>query len=111
MGYQLIKRQALIVFQMLWSHEYAGATSGWHQTGGELKVPGNMVLIPLPPYSPELNPMETVWEYLRGNQLSASVWRDYDAIVKACAKAWNWFARDPDRTRTIGTRAWASVNV
>lgn len=85
--------------------------AGWHQTGGELKVPNNIILIPLPPYSPELNPMETVWEYLRGNQLSARVWRDYDAIVKACAKAWNWFAHDPERIRTIGTRDWASVNV
>jgi len=33
--------------------------AGWHQTGGKLKVPNNIRLLPLPPYSPELNPMET----------------------------------------------------
>jgi transposase len=37
--------------------------AGWQQTGGGLKLPGNIVLIPLPPYSPELNSMENVWEY------------------------------------------------
>ena len=33
--------------------------AGWHQTGGRLLVPKNIVLLHLPPYSPELNPMET----------------------------------------------------
>jgi hypothetical protein len=86
-------------------------SAGWHQTGGELTVPDNIVLLPLPPYSPELNPMENVWEYLRGNKLCATVWDSYEAIVEACADAWNWFVNDPDRIRSIGTRGWAMVNV
>ena len=85
--------------------------AGWHQKGTRLKVPDNVVLLPLPPYAPELNPMENVWEYLRGNQLSARVWDDYDAIVEACRDAWNWLMADPDRIRSIGTRAWATVNI
>jgi hypothetical protein len=85
--------------------------AGWHATGGELKVPDNIVLLPLPPYAPELNPMENVWEYLRANQLSANVWNDYDAILNACAEAWNWLIAEPDRIRTIGTREWATVSV
>ena len=86
-------------------------SAGWHQTGGELVVPDNIVLLPLPPYSPELNPVENVWEYLRGNKLSARVWDSYDAIVEACAAAWNFFVNDTDRIRSIGTRDWATVNV
>jgi hypothetical protein len=86
-------------------------SAGWHQTGGELTVPDNIVLLPLPPYSPELNPMENVWDYLRGNKLCATVWDSYEAIVEACADAWNWFVNDPDRIRSIGTRGWATVNV
>ena len=39
--------------------------AGWHQTGGDLVVPDNIVLVPPPPYCPELNPMENVWDYLR----------------------------------------------
>jgi transposase len=84
--------------------------AGWHATGGELKVPDNIVLLPLPPYAPELNPMENVWEYLRGNKLSANVWDDYDAILNACAEAWNWLIADPDRIRSIGTREWTTVS-
>ena len=48
--------------------------AGWHQTGGRLHIPDNITLLPLPPYAPELNPMENVWEYLRGNKLSRLVW-------------------------------------
>lgn len=29
--------------------------AGWHQTGGELSLPGNIVLVPLPAYSPEIS--------------------------------------------------------
>jgi hypothetical protein len=74
-----------------------------------LRVPGNLLLIPLPPYSPELNSMENVWEYLRANRLSFRVWEDYDAIVEACASAWNWFMGEPGRIRSIGARNWATV--
>jgi len=84
--------------------------AGWHQTGGELTLPGNIVLLHLPPYAPELNPMENVWAYLRGNKLSAGVWDNYDAILSACAVAWNWFISDADRVQSTGTREWATVS-
>lgn len=85
--------------------------AGWHAKGSGLKLPDNIVLLPLPPYSPELNSMENVWEYLRANRLSAGVWDSYDEIIRACAEAWRWFMADPDRIRSIGTRHWATVNV
>jgi len=85
--------------------------AGWHQTGGRLRVPDNITLLPLPPYSPELNSMENVWEYLRANKLSRLVWDSYDAIVIACKEAWDFLVSDPDRIRSIGNRDWACVNV
>jgi DDE superfamily endonuclease len=84
--------------------------AGWHQRGGELEQPDNIVMITLPPYSPELNPMENVWAYLRANKLCALVWDSYDAIVEACKNAWTFLVNDPGRIRSIGTRAWARVS-
>ncbi len=80
--------------------------AGWHQTGGKLIVPDNITLLPLPPYAPELNPMENVWQYLRANKLCARVWDSYEAIVEACVNAWNFLINDPDRIRSIGMREW-----
>ena len=83
--------------------------AGWHQTGGRLKVPGNVSLLRLPPYSPELNPQENVWQYLRQNQLSNRVFADYNAIVAACCAAWNALMAMPDRIRSIATRTWTKT--
>ncbi|SFL17930.1 DDE superfamily endonuclease [Falsiroseomonas stagni DSM 19981] len=85
--------------------------AGWHQTGGKLRVPDNVSLLPLPPYSPELNPVENVWQYLRQNQLSNRVFEAYEAIVDACCTAWNALTDDPARITSIATRDWAQVTV
>jgi transposase len=85
--------------------------AGWHQTGGRLRLPENLSLLKLPPYSPELNPTENIWQFLRQNQLSNRVFNSYDDIVNACCKAWNDLTEIPDRIRSIATRPWASVNV
>ena len=75
--------------------------AGWHQSGGRLQLPGNISLLPLPPYCPELNPIENVWEFLRGNQLSNRIYDTYEAILDACCDAWNAFIADPDRIRSV----------
>src|SRR4051812_26649718 len=82
--------------------------AGWHAAGG-LAVPGNITLLPLPSYSPELNPVETLWEYLRQNKLGLRVWPDYDAIVAPCCDAWNWLLATPDRLASITRREWAKA--
>jgi transposase len=80
--------------------------AGWHG-GGDLAVPENLSLLPLPRYSPELNPVENVWEYLRQNKLGHRVWPDYEAIVATCCEAWNWLVAAPDRLASITRREWA----
>ena len=87
------------------------ASAGWHQRGTRLRGTKNITLLDLPPYSPELNPMETVWEFLRGNKLSGLVWDTYDAIVDACVAAWHFLIGDPERIRSIGPRSWACVSL
>lgn len=85
--------------------------AGWYQRGERLTVPDNITLLPIPPYSPELNPMEDVRDYLHGNKLSHRVWDTYDAMVRACAEAWRFLRGDPERIRSIATRRWAYLSV
>lgn len=83
--------------------------AGWHQAGGRLVVPENISLLPLPPYSPELNPVENLWQFLRQNHLANRVFDTYTAIVDACCEAWNALTANPDRIRSIATREWAKA--
>lgn len=83
--------------------------AGWHASPA-LEVPGNITLLPLPPYAPELNPIETVWEYLRANKLAIRIYDTYDTIVDACCEAWNSFVAVPDRIASITQRDWAAVS-
>lgn len=78
--------------------------AGW-RGGHDLVVPDNVSLVPLPPYSPELNSVENVWQYLRANWLAISVFDDYHAVVDACCAAWNNFANQPDVIASIVSRA------
>ena len=57
--------------------------AGWH-TSSALEVPRNITLMPLPPRSPELNPLENVWQFLRENWLSNRVFQSYDDILDHC---------------------------
>lgn len=72
--------------------------AGWH-TAHALAVPDNVTLVRLPPYSPELNPVERVWLYLRERHLSHRLLAGYDAIVDALCSAWNQLT--PERLQTL----------
>jgi len=83
--------------------------AGWHTTG-KLKVPTNLTIILLPSRSPELNPVENIWQYLRANWLSNTVFEDYNAIIDAGCKAWNNLIEQPDTITSIGMRKWAHIS-
>jgi transposase len=80
--------------------------AGWHATG-KLQVPENLTIILLPSKSPELNPVENVWQYLRANWLSNRVFETYEDIVDAACEAWNKLIEQPDTITSIGLRKWA----
>ena len=82
--------------------------AGWHTTG-KLKVPKNLTIILLPSRSPELNPVENIWQFLRANHLSNTIFESYDAIVDAGCEAWNWLINQPNTIKSIGMRDWAHV--
>jgi transposase len=80
--------------------------AGWH-TSTKLPVPDNITLVPIPPRSPELNPVENVWRFMRDNWLSNRVFRNYDDIVAHCCESWNKLTNQPWRIMSIGRRDWA----
>ena len=82
--------------------------AGWHTTG-KLRLPDNISLLPLPSKSPELNPTENVWQFLRQTKLSNRIFDGYEAIVDAACQAWNNLVADPARITSIGTRQWAAI--
>ncbi len=74
--------------------------AGWH-VARRLGVPDNVTLIPLPPYSPELNPVERVWLYLRERFLSHRVLDGYEAVLDAACRAWNALAAETGRLASL----------
>jgi transposase len=84
--------------------------AGWHQSR-KLRLPENTSLLPLPPYSPELNPPENVWQYLRQNEWSNRVYESYKDILRACRDGWNNLMAQPDRLASIIRREWAEVKL
>jgi transposase len=82
--------------------------AGYHGADA-LSVPDNITLLRLPPYAPELNPIENVWEYLRANKLAITVFDDYDDILDKTCDASNFCADDPKRIASITTRSWETV--
>jgi hypothetical protein len=79
--------------------------AGWHGAKA-LAVPANVTLVHLPPYSPELNPVERVWLYLRERCLSLRVFAGHRAIVDACCLAWNRLVAQPGRLRSLCDQPW-----
>ena len=74
--------------------------AGWHLTP-KLAVPDNVTLLPLPACSPELNPVERVWLYLRERFLSHRVLDGYPAVLEAACRAWNALAAEPGRLASL----------
>jgi hypothetical protein len=83
--------------------------AGWHTTN-KVDVPDNMTPIFLPSRAPELNPVENVWQYLRQNWLSNTVFENYDAIVDAACAVWRKLIAQPKTITSIGMRDWAHVD-
>src|SRR5260370_922148 len=83
--------------------------ASWHNSRG-LVVPSNITLLALPPYSPELNPVERVWHYLRSHWLANSVFPSLADIMDACETAWNRFATDHALIRSLCAVAWAPAS-
>ena len=80
--------------------------AGWHLSKA-LHIPHNITLLPLPSKSPELNPVENIWQFMRENWLSNRIFLSYDDILDHCCFAWNQLIDQPWKIMSIGLRDWA----
>ena len=74
--------------------------AGFH-TSKALCVPANVTLVQLPPYSPELNPIENLWHYLKSHYWSNRNYAGYDALEDAAMTAWRTVVLNADLMKTV----------
>ena len=67
----------------------------------ELEVPANIILQPLPPYSPELNPQETIWDEIREKIFKNYALKSMDAVRAKLRQAILYIERSPKLVRSI----------
>jgi hypothetical protein len=79
--------------------------AGWH-IAGTLQVPANMRIVLLPPYSPELNPAEHLWEALREDWFANTVFDDLDAVEDALDDGLVNLESNPQRVQTMTGFNW-----
>ena len=80
--------------------------AGFH-VSGELQVPANVTIIQLPPYSPELNPIENLWHYLKSHFWSNRAYADYGELEQAAIHAWQQAVLDADLMKTVCNAPYA----
>ena len=88
--------------------------AGWH-VSADLVVPANLTLdltlVHLPASSPELNPVEKVWQYLRDRHLSHRLLAGYEAVLDAACQAWDAVRTEPGRLRSLTRFPWLPPSV
>lgn len=84
--------------------------AGYHRSN-QLMVPDNVTLLSLPAYSPELNPIENLWHYLKSHHWSNRAYSDYDALFDTAEKAWRAVCLQPDQIQTICAAPYSSCAV
>ena len=88
-------RQALVIMDR----------AGWHMTKA-IKCFDNITLLALPPYSPELNPVEQLWQHIKQRYLSNRVFDNYKDIVNESCKAWNHMVSEAGFIGNLCDREW-----
>lgn len=82
--------------------------ASWHQAYLAEEF-DNLTIIHIPPYSPELNPIEQVWRWLRQNELANRCFDNYNDIVEQCCRAWNCFCEDASEVISLCYRDWVNL--
>lgn len=72
----------------------------------DLVIPENIRLLRLPPYAPELNPQEHIWDELREKEFPNRVFSDLASVTKQLREGLPRLAADSPRLRGIAAWPW-----
>jgi transposase len=79
--------------------------AGWHRSKG-LRVPKNVEIAFLPPYCPDLNPEEQMWDEVREKEFANRLFRSLDAVVDAAVAGLRRLESDPAAVASLTRRSW-----
>lgn len=67
--------------------------AGWHHSR-RLTIPSNVTLHFLPPYSPDLNPIENLWKFMKSKFLCNKFYQDTKQIIETGVEAWRKLTKE-----------------
>jgi transposase len=79
--------------------------AGWHKTKA-LKIPSNMEIAYLPPYSPDLNPQEQIWDELREKFFGNKLFKSIQAVIDNAVKGLQSLENSWEKVKSITHREW-----
>jgi len=79
--------------------------ASWHKSKG-LKTPDNIEIFPLPPYTPEMNPIEQIWPEIRKRGFKNEIFQTLDHVVDRLCDTINSLL--PETVKSITARKWIS---
>lgn len=79
--------------------------AGWHKAKG-LVVPLNIIIKPIPPYSPEVNPVEHLWDEMREKWFANKVFDSLDAVEDQMVVALRTLESEPERVGSLAGFDW-----
>ena len=107
-----VDAQAMSIFLAQTSADFPGEYclmlldgAGWHRAAA-LRVPPTLRLLHLPPYSPELNPVEHLWEHLRENSFGNRVFPSLRAVVDCLCQGFNHLDSQPEVVKSLTCFDW-----
>ncbi len=96
---QLVARDPQAEHVVIWDQ------AGFHPRAGDPSVPAHVHLLPLPPYSPELNPVEVLGDLIK-DRLGNSLWTTLDAMDEAIGEELRPIYETAERVRKLVSHPW-----
>jgi transposase len=82
--------------------------AGWHRAQ-DIRIPNTISLIPLPPYSPELNPVEGIWKHLREMYFANRALNSLNEVEEILCDGLHNLINDPLVVKSITSYPWINT--